>query len=303
MAKEYRLNYTASDIDAKLSVIDGTKTYYTSEEVDERIRTSIPEVPELPKIDETPIEDSENLITSGGVYEALQNAGDGANDWNDIQNKPENLSDFNNDLGFQTETQVSSAINSKASEIEAKIPIIPTNVSAFTNDAGYLTEHQNLDAYALKTEIPTIPTNVSTFVNDAGYLTEHQNLDAYALKADLNNKQDKLSSYVSKVNGKTGDVNLTYSDVNALPDTTIIPTVPTNVSAFANDAGYLTEHQSLANYALKTEIPTVPSNVSTFNNDANYQTDIDVSNAIDNAIGNIDTAIAQLEAMIGGASS
>lgn len=54
-----------------------------------------------------------------------------------------------------------------------------------------------------------------------------------------------------------------------------IPTVPTNVSAFANDAGYLTavpseyitetelnakgyltEHQSLADYALKSEIPS-----------------------------------------------
>ena len=35
-----------------------------------------------------------------------------------------------------------------------------------------------------------------------------------------------------------------------------IPTVPTNVSAFTNDAGYLTEHQSLADYALKSEIPS-----------------------------------------------
>lgn len=32
-----------------------------------------------------------------------------------------------------------------------------------------------------------------------------------------------------------------------------IPTVPTNVSAFTNDAGYLTEHQSLNDYYTKTE--------------------------------------------------
>lgn len=32
-----------------------------------------------------------------------------------------------------------------------------------------------------------------------------------------------------------------------------IPTVPTNVSAFTNDAGYLTQHQSLSNYYTKTE--------------------------------------------------
>ena len=35
---------------------------------------------------------------------------------------------------------------------------------------------------------------------------------------------------------------------------TEIPTVPTNVSAFTNDAGYLTEHQSLNDYYTKTEV-------------------------------------------------
>lgn len=53
----------------------------------------------------------------------------------------------------------------------------------------------------------------------------------------------------------------------------VIPTVPTKVSAFENDAGYLTEHQSLAEYAKKTEIPTVPTNVSAFTNDAGYLTE------------------------------
>ena len=37
MVNEYELNYTASDINAKLGVIDGTKKYYNSDEVDEKI--------------------------------------------------------------------------------------------------------------------------------------------------------------------------------------------------------------------------------------------------------------------------
>ena len=45
---------------------------------------------------------------------------------------------------------------------------------------------------------------------------------------------------VASVNGQTGAVVLDADDVGALPDTTVIPTVPTNVSAFNNDAGYLT---------------------------------------------------------------
>ena len=36
-----------------------------------------------------------------------------------------------------------------------------------------------------------------------------------------------------------------------------IPTVPTNISAFENDVGYITQHQSLEAYALKSEIPSV----------------------------------------------
>ena len=40
-----------------------------------------------------------------------------------------------------------------------------------------------------------------------------------------------------------------------------IPIVPTKVSAFENDKGYLTQHQSLSNYALKSEIPAIPTSL------------------------------------------
>lgn len=70
---------------------------------------------------------------------------------------------------------------------------------------------------------------------------------------------------------------------------TELPTVPANVSAFTNDAGYLTQHQSLANYALKTEIPDVsnlapysaiPQNVSQLTNDAHYLTEAVVNDRV-----------------------
>ena len=41
----------------------------------------------------------------------------------------------------------------------------------------------------------------------------------------------------------------TAQEVGALPADTVIPTVPTNVSAFTNDAGYLTEHQDISGKA------------------------------------------------------
>lgn len=83
----------------------------------------------------------------------------------------------------------------------------------------------------------------------------------------------------------------TAEEVGALPSDTEIPEVPTNVSAFQNDVGYLTsvpseyvteselaakgyltQHQDLSAYAKKTELPTVPTDVSAFTNDKGYLT-------------------------------
>ena len=61
---------------------------------------------------------------------------------------------------------------------------------------------------------------------------------------------------------RTGNINLTPADIGALPDTTEIPVVPTNISAFENDAGYLTQHQSLTDYPKKTELATVATSGS-----------------------------------------
>ena len=49
--------------------------------------------------------------------------------------------------------------------------------------------------------------------------------------------------------------------------------IPTKVSQLQNDKGYLTEHQSLTEYAKKTDIPTVPTKVSQLQNDKGYLTE------------------------------
>lgn len=67
---EYKLSYTASDIDAKLGKIDGTKTYYNSTEVDEKLANKQDNL----AFDTEPTEGSENMVKSGAVYTAMQNA-------------------------------------------------------------------------------------------------------------------------------------------------------------------------------------------------------------------------------------
>lgn len=71
-------------------------------------------------------------------------------------------------------------------------------------------EEVDLSGYAQKSELPT---KVSELKNDAGYLTEHQDLSDYAKKTEL------PVVPVQSVNGKTGSVKLSASDVGARPST------------------------------------------------------------------------------------
>ncbi len=190
-----------------------------------------------------------------------------------IPTVPSNVSAFTNDAGYLTLAEVQEAAN------------IPTNVSAFANDAGYLTSYTETDPQFTawdkdyndltnKPVIPTVPTNVSAFTNDAGYIssfTEEQVLS-------ISNDTIFLTggSFVKLPEGFDGDYNslintpnlatvATTGSYNDLSNTPTIPVVPTNVSAFANDAGYVTA-------ADVPEAATVPTNVSAFTNDAGYLT-------------------------------
>ena len=179
-------------------------------------------------------------------------------DYNDLVNLPviptvpTNVSAFNNDAGYltgyeETDPQF-NAWDKDYNDLTNKptIPTVPTNVSAFTNDAGYVTEAEVHEA-------ANIPTNVSAFTNDAGYLT------SYTEQQVLSISNDTLfltgGSFVKLPAGFDGN----YNSLTNKPE---IPVVPTNVSTFTNDAGYITS----------AALPTVPTNVSAFTNDAGYIT-------------------------------
>ena len=220
-----------------------------------------------------------------------------ANEAGNIPDVPNNVSAFTNDAGYITVQDIPA------------IPTVPTNVSAFTNDAGYLTsftEQQvltisndtvfltggsyvklpqgfsgNYNDLTNKPTIPTVPTNVSAFTNDAGYLTN------FTEQQILTINQDTIfltgGSFVKLPQGFDGNYNsltnkpeLFSGNYNDLSNKPTIPTVPTNVSAFNNDVGYITLQEI-------PEIPTVPTNVSFFVNDAGYLTDYTENDPVFNA--------------------
>ena len=125
----------------------------------------------------------------------------------------------------------------------------------------------DLSGYALKGEIPSLDgyaktTDIPSVEGLATKSYVDENIAKVATSGDID-----LSNYVTK------DTVYTKEQTDAL-----IPSVPSKVSQLENDSnylssipeeyvtdtelnakGYLTSHQDLSAYALKTEIPTVPS--------------------------------------------
>lgn len=284
---------------------------------------------------------------------------------------PTKVSELENDSGYLTEHQSlenyitqqnfvdgldaqNTATNALIRQVNERIDgiTVPTKVSELENDSGYLTTHQSLADYSTTTEvqamidasageggkdevyvgttaptdtniklwvdtsasgsstpssvswnditdkptipsvaglaseayvnekvaaivIPTVPTKVSELENDSGYLTTHQSLAEYAKTADLAQvaKTGSYNDLADKptIPSTTGLASTEYVDSKV--GEIVIPTVPTNVSAFTNDAGYLTEHQSLADYSTTTQVQAMISsaiNAITNGNEVSY---------------------------------
>ena len=85
---------------------------------------------------------------------------------------------------------------------------------------------------------------------------------------------------------------ITVESIGAMPNTAVIPTVPTNISAFANDVGYLTEHQSLNGYATEAYVDmqinaiVIPDSLSDLTTDSTHRTVTDAEKAAWNAKSN-----------------
>lgn len=151
----------------------------------------------------------------------------------------------------------------KAVPVEAPvvdIPEVPTKVSELENDKGYLS--------AIPEEYVT-----DEELNAKGYLTEHQDLSDYALKSELPSTEGLASEeFVTqaiesvKVPTKVSELE---NDSNYLTEVPAEYVTDNELEA----KGYLTEHQSLEDYALKTDIPTVPTKVSELENDSGYLTE------------------------------
>lgn len=137
------------------------------------------------------------------------------------------------------------------------------NSIAFTKGATFLTSHQSL-ANCVQTVTTTGSGNAVTAISKsdstitvtkgATFLTSHQSLDNYYTK----------SSVDSLLSGKSATSHTHSVKING-----VTKTIAATGGAAVDLGTYLTSHQSLADYAKKSEIPT---KVSQLTNDTGYIT-------------------------------
>lgn len=187
-----------------------------------------------------------------------------------------------------TEEQMNQAITSAMTIVEGEIP----SLDGYATEQWVLDKHYitgvDLSDYALKSEIPVVPTSNTAFTNDAGYLTEHQPIKTINGQSligtgdieigtggtiDLSNYYTTaqtvslVESAVTRVEGEIPSLSgyateqwvedkhyITGVDLSNYATKAEIPVVPTSNTAFTNDAGYLTQHQSLSAYSTTQEV-------------------------------------------------
>ena len=203
-----------------------------------------------------------NVHVTAAEKETWNNKSDFSGDYNDLTNKPTipvvptNVSAFNNDSGYITSnaisgkadttavTQVNNALT--AHTANTTVHVTTSEKNSWNNKSNFSGSYDDLTN---KPTIPVVPTNVSDFTNDASYIT----IDAISGKADtstvtsLNNivtaHTANTSVHVTAAEKSTWNAKSDFSgSYNDLSDKPTIPVVPTNVSAFNNDSGYITSN-------------------------------------------------------------
>ena len=97
-------------------------------------------------------------------------------------------------------------------------------------------------------------TNFTPLASEIIVYDPDENYDYPRIKIGDGKTNINALPFVTKDYAKISDIPTKPEDIGALPDSTVIPTVPTKISAFENDKGYLTQHQSLEAYAKTADL-------------------------------------------------
>lgn len=166
--------------------------------------------------------------------------------YNDLLSKPTKLSEFTNDVGFITSSEQQVYYGTELGMIDSSVMRIRLSVNDISN-VNF--ENCLFDIYFTAYGIPTNGKFRFFDLNGNCYMVNGEPVDFSVYYHDglitagrVNAGDEVLISNQGGLYVLTNDAwNSTFSgDYNDLSNKPTIPVVPTNVSAFNNDAGYLT---------------------------------------------------------------
>lgn len=224
--------YTKTEVDEKVANVNVDLTGYATEQyVQDAIAAA--DVPN----NLSDLADDENHRVVTDTEKATWNAkSDFSGSYNDLTDKPTNVSEFANDAGYLT-----SVPEEYVTETEL-------------NAKGYLTEHQDLSDYALKTDVPSVEGFATeTYVDNAiASVDVSEQLKDYAKSADVYTKE-QVDTAIASVDvsdqlvdyAKSADV-YTKTEVDNKTDalSSSISTNATNISSLSNTVTGLQEEVS-----------------------------------------------------------
>lgn len=268
---QYELNNITEDADYDDGIYDstytGTTEYYIMSDIsidEDEENTTITEVIADMKNDinslDTAKQDKltagENITIENNVISATFDGEDIdlSNYYNksEIDNMEQVVASNINDLNSRISAKPDASDVYTKSEIEQMEQVVAASLNDLNTRLG--AKANTSDVYTKSEVDQAIDEAIADGVADlTNYYTKSESDAKYATQTVVN---EEIAARITAIR----EVNTT---LESKADKSEIPTVPTNVSAFTNDAGYLTQHQSLSNYYNKSEIDTMVGDIET----------------------------------------
>ena len=143
---------------------------------------------------------------------------------------------------------------------------------------NYLTQHQSLNGYVTETQL-----------TEKGYLTKHQDISNLATKKSVEAVEAKVTQLENRPVTSSYDDSEIKRKLKELEDRPVTANIDTSnfvTNTQLEDKHYLTEHQSLEEYAKKTELPQpyndtdIKSRLTTLENRPAGSGEVDLSDCV-----------------------
>ena len=159
-------------------------------------------------------------------------------DYEDLTNKPTipdaqiqsdwNQSDSTKKDFIKNKPNVPSSLSELSSDSTHRV-VTDSEKEAWNNKSDFSGSYTDLTN---KPSIPVVPTKVSAFINDVGYVNKLKTINGESLKGEGNIEIEQVQSDWNQTDSSKKDF---------IKNKPTIPVVPTKVSAFQNDAGYIND--------------------------------------------------------------